>query len=52
MFLRLKEELILWLISNILQFAMFAGVNIIGANYPITINRLLAILDYLCLKSN
>ncbi|AXF96842.1 nicotinamide riboside transporter PnuC [Spiroplasma phoeniceum] len=38
MFLRLKEQWILWLISNILQFAMFVGVNSIGANYPITIN--------------
>ncbi|WP_253301382.1 nicotinamide mononucleotide transporter [Spiroplasma endosymbiont of Phyllotreta cruciferae] len=38
MFLQLKEQWILWLISNILQFSMFAGVNSIGGNHPISIN--------------
>ncbi|WP_338964246.1 MULTISPECIES: nicotinamide riboside transporter PnuC [unclassified Spiroplasma] len=38
MFLRLKEQWILWLISNILQFSMFAEVNSVGGNHPISIN--------------
>lgn len=38
MFLRLKEQWILWLILNIFQFIMFAGISNIGKNFPIIIN--------------